>query len=75
MDVVVDSRWVQGFPPLMPRQVEIRLSDEEARELVAAAERQELFARLDVPDGERIHVKGLWINPHDALKITLILDS
>lgn len=75
LDVVVDSRWVQGFPPLMPRQVEVRLEQEASRALMEAAARKELYARLDSPEGERIRVRDLWINPHDAQKITLILES
>lgn len=73
MDIVVDSRWVQGFPPLMPRQVEVQLSEAEARDVRAAASRQDLYVRMDMPEGERVQVQSLWINPHDARKITLIL--
>lgn len=73
MDIVVDSRWVQGFPPLMPRQVEVRLSEDEAREVRTAAAQRDLYVRLDAPEGQRVHVESLWINPHDAQRITLIL--
>ncbi len=73
MDVIVDSRWVQGFPPLMPRQVEKKLEPEELAEVREAARSGDLYVRLDTPDGERIEVQNLWFNPHDQSRITFIL--
>lgn len=73
MDIVVDSRWVQGFPPLMPRQVEKKMEPEELALVRQAARAGELFVRLDTPDGERIQVENLWFNPHDQSRITFIL--
>lgn len=73
MEVVVDSKWVQGFPPLMPRQVEVHLTADEAREVRSAAQRGELFVRMDTPEGERVAVQNLWVNPHDPQRMTFIL--
>jgi len=73
VDIVVDSRWVQGFPPLMPRQVEKKMEPEELALVRQAARAGELFVRLDTPDGERIQVENLWFNPHDQSRITFIL--
>jgi hypothetical protein len=73
MDVVVDSRWVQGFPPLMPRQVEQKLAASEIARVREAALSGDLWVRLDTPDGERIQVENLWFNPHDQSRITFIL--
>ncbi len=75
MDVVVDSRWVQGFPPLMPRQVEKKLEPEELALVRQAARAGDLYIRLDTPDGERIQVENLWFNPHDQSRITFILKN
>lgn len=73
MDVLVDSRWVQGFPPLMPRQVEKKLEAEELALVRQAAQTGDLYVRLDSPDGERIQVENIWFNPHDQTRITFIL--
>ena len=73
VDVVVDSRWVQGFPPLMPRQVEKKLEPAELAQVREAARAGDLYVRLDSPEGERIQVENLWFNPHDQSRITFIL--
>ncbi len=75
MDVIVDSRWVQGFPPLMPRQVEQKLEPEELAAVRQAALAGDLYVRLDSADGERIQVENLWFNPHDQTRITFILKN
>jgi hypothetical protein len=75
MDVVVDSRWVQGFPPLMPRQVEKKLEPDELAAVRQAARTGDLYVRLDSADGERIQVENLWFNPHDPSRITFILKN
>ncbi len=75
MDIVVDSRWVQGFPPLMPRQVEKKLEPEELAKVRQAALAGDLYVRLDSPDGERIAVENLWFNPHDQNRITFVLKN
>jgi len=73
MDIVVDSRWVQGFPPLMPRQVEKKLEPGGVARVREAALAGDLYVRLDTPEGERIAVENLWFNPHDQTRITFIL--
>lgn len=73
MELVVDSKWVQGFPPLMPRQVEIKVGPDEVAKLRDAASSGDLYVRLDAPDGERVRVQSLWFNPHDHTRITCIL--
>ncbi len=75
MDVIVDSRWVQGFPPLMPRQVEKKLEPEELAAVRQAALAGDLYVRLDSADGARIQVENLWFNPHDQTRITFILKN
>lgn len=72
-DLVVDSKWVQGFPPLMPRQVEIKVEPHEVAEVRTAASSGALYVRMDTPDGERVQVANLWFNPHDHTRITCIL--
>lgn len=73
MELVVDSRWVQGFPPLMPRQVDVQVEPQQVEDVRRAAGSGDLFVRLDRPDGERLQVKSLWFNPHDHTRITCIL--
>ena len=73
MELVVDSKWVQGFPPLMPRQVEVKVEPDQVAMVRAAAAGSDLFVRLDAPDGERLQVRSLWFNPHDQTRITCIL--
>lgn len=72
-ELVVQSKWVQGFPPLMPRQVEVKVEPQEVAEVRAAAAAGDLFVRMDTPDGERVQVANLWFNPHDHTRITCIL--
>ncbi len=72
-ELVVDSKWVQGFPPLMPRQVEVKVEPDEVAEVRSAAAAGDLFVRMDTPDGERVQVANLWFNPHDHTRITCIL--
>ena len=73
MELVVDSRWVQGFPPLMPRQVDVQVEAQQVEEVRRAAAASDLFVRIDRPDGERVQVQSLWFNPHDQTRITCIL--
>jgi len=75
VDVVVDGRWVQGFPPLMPRQVESRIEAGDVEKVLAAARAGELFVRIDREDGERVLVTNLWLDPHDRTRVTFILQS
>ncbi|MDA8346608.1 MAG: hypothetical protein M0Z66_14195 [Thermaerobacter sp.] len=75
MELVVDSKWVQGFPPLMPRQVEVKVELAQVAEVRQAAAGGALYVRLDTPDGERLQVKDLWFNPHDQTRITCILSD
>ena len=75
MELVFESKWVQGFPPLMPRQVEVKVEAAQVAEVRKAASEGALFVRLDSPDGERLPVKNLWFNPHDQTRITCILSD